>query len=143
MGIREEINERNPEEHKIAREVLNLDWYDVESQARRVIHHLVAKNKADDADLDTRMKAAGMFSAAQMLAGTPIDAFRKHAQVKDLDTFGQWLDLKCLEYVKMQARFELEKRRDDELYDWAVAHCAVFLETRVNFKAATGDSHES
>lgn len=87
-------------------------------------------------DLDSRMKAAGMLSVAQLLAGAPLDEFFKHRGVHDLDTFGRWLEMRRAECLKMQARFDLDKRRDDELYDWIVAHAAVFSEVHVNFKAA-------
>lgn len=97
----------------------------------------LAQSAGADADLDSRLIAAGMFSVSQLMAGTPIDAFRKHAGVNDLDTFSQWLDMKAKEYLTMQARMTLDKSEDDELYDWAFSHAAVFAEVRVNFKAAT------
>ncbi len=86
-------------------------------------------------DLDSRMRDAGMLSVAQLLAGAPLDAFVKHAGVNDLDTFGQWLEMRRAECLKMQARFQLDKREDDELYEWVTAHAAVFTEVHVNFKA--------
>ncbi|RJG10971.1 hypothetical protein D3879_14935 [Pseudomonas cavernicola] len=89
-------------------------------------------------DLESRMKAAGMLSVTELLAGAPIDAFVKHAGVNDLATFGQWLEMKRKEYVSLQARFTLDKREDDELYEWVVAHAAVFGEVHINFKSAAG-----
>jgi len=32
--------------HELARQILNLDWYDVESQARQVIEHMVKVENA-------------------------------------------------------------------------------------------------
>lgn len=48
MDIREEINANSPAHHALSREILGLDWYDVEGQARRVIDRMVesaAQNK--------------------------------------------------------------------------------------------------
>lgn len=89
-----------------------------------------------DASLDARMQAAGMFSVTQILAGKPIDAFIRHAGVSDLRTFDQWLGMKRAEFVKLQARFELAKREDDELYEWVMSHAATFSEVMINFKSA-------
>jgi hypothetical protein len=76
-----------------------------------------------------------MLSVAQLLAGAPLDAFVKHAGVNDLEAFGQWLEMRRAECLKMQARFQLDNREDDELYEWVTAHAAVFTEVHVNFKA--------
>lgn len=89
-----------------------------------------------DAALSDRLKAAGMITVEQILAGTPMDAFLKHAGVCDLDTFSQWVEMRRAEYLKMHARFALEKREDDELFDWITAHTAAFGEVMINFKAA-------
>lgn len=91
----------------------------------------------DDKTLDARLKAAGMLTATELMQGQPIDAFVKHAGVKDLATFSEWLDLKCREFLTLKARRSLEKQPEDEMYEWVFAHAAVFHEVRVNFKAAT------
>lgn len=41
--LRKRINEGSPEQHALSRKILGLDWYDTESQARRVIEHVVAQ----------------------------------------------------------------------------------------------------
>lgn len=93
--------------------------------------------EAAQGELDERMRAAGMFTVAEMLKGTPLDAFTKHAGVCDMDTFGQWLEMKRAEYLKMQARYDLgERDKSDDLYEWVIAHLAVFTEAHVNFRAA-------
>lgn len=89
-----------------------------------------------DAALAERMKAAGMMTAAEILAGSPMDVFMRHAGVRDLDTFGQWLRLRREESVKLHARLVLEGRENDELFDWVLSHSAAFGEALVNFKAA-------
>lgn len=86
--------------------------------------------------LDERLEAAGMLTVAQILAGAPLDAFIRHAGVHDLATFGQWLEMRRAESVRLQARFALEKRDGDELYEWVIAHAAAFSEVTLNFRAA-------
>ncbi|MFU5275023.1 hypothetical protein ACM7YY_09865 [Pseudomonas aeruginosa] len=90
-----------------------------------------------NARLDERLEAAGMLTVAQILAGAPLDAFIRHAGVHDLASFGQWLEMRRAESVRLQARFALEKRDDDELYEWVVAHAAAFSEVAINFRAAS------
>lgn len=89
-----------------------------------------------NARLDERLEAAGMLTVAQILAGAPLDAFIRHAGVHDLATFGQWLEMRRAESVRLQARFALEKRDGDELYEWVIAHAAAFSEVTINFRAA-------
>jgi hypothetical protein len=36
----------------------------------------------------------------------------------------------------MQVRMELDKQQDDEMYEWVIAHTAVFTEVLCNFRAA-------
>lgn len=42
--LRKRINEGSPREHALSRKILGLDWYDTESQARRVIEY-IAENE--------------------------------------------------------------------------------------------------
>lgn len=90
-----------------------------------------------DMALDDRLRAAGMLAVADVLKGQPLDAFTRHAGVNDLASFGQWLELRRAESLRLLARFDLgDLKKDDELYEWAVAHAAVFSEAHVNFRAA-------
>ncbi|WP_427121546.1 hypothetical protein [Pseudomonas aeruginosa] len=89
-----------------------------------------------NARLDDRLEAAGMLTVAQILAGAPLDAFIRHAGVRDLASFGQWLEMRRAESVRLKARFALDKREDDELYEWVIAHAAAFSEVAINFRAA-------
>ncbi|MBP5947933.1 hypothetical protein [Pseudomonas sp. P9(2020)] len=92
--------------------------------------------------LADRMKAAGMIPIDELMASSPLDVFMVHNGVNTLETFGQWLEMKRREYVTMHARFTLDKREDDELFEWVVAHAAVFGEVMVNFKAANSQTGE-
>lgn len=91
-----------------------------------------------DASLADRLKAAGMRTVADVMAGSPIDAFMRHAAVHDLDTFAQWLIMRREESVKLHSRLVLEGREEDEIFDWVLSHSAAFGEALVNFKAAMG-----
>lgn len=86
--------------------------------------------------LAARMRAAGMLTIDEMLSGAPLDKFIRHAGVHDLETYGQWLDMKCREFLTMQARRDMNKAPEDDLYEWVVAHAAVFQEARINFNVA-------
>ena len=94
-------------------------------------------------DLGARMKAAGMHSIDEMLAGTPMDTFVRNNSVVNLDTFGQWLEMKRREYITMQATLALDKHEDDEMFGWVLAHNSVFSEAHVNFKAAISNPAQS
>lgn len=89
-----------------------------------------------DMTLDERMKSAGMFSIEEMMAGPPIDSIIRHSGVCDMASYGEWLDIEYRSFTRMQARMELDGKEDDELYEWVLAHAAVFRAARVNFKAA-------
>lgn len=108
-------------------------------QTKRELDQLKAKLMHQEAEAGTlaeRMKAAGMMTVDELLAGAPLDAFTRHAGVNSLEAFGQWLEMRRREYVTMQAKRTLDKREDDELYEWVLAHAGVFGEVHVNFKAA-------
>jgi hypothetical protein len=87
-------------------------------------------------ELDQRMKAAGMIPLSGLLCGQPIDAFIRHAGVVDLKSFEQWLSMRHVETQAARARMDLEKKEGDELYEWTLAHAAVFHEVMVNYRAA-------
>tara|TARA_R110002072_G_scaffold287391_1_gene453010 strand:- start:268 stop:972 length:705 start_codon:yes stop_codon:yes gene_type:complete len=86
--------------------------------------------------IDARMKAAGMMTIAEMLESPPLTAFHVHAGVTDLDSFEKWLVMEWQSYTTQQAELQLDNREDDELFEWVVAHSAVFLEVLINFRAA-------
>lgn len=86
--------------------------------------------------LADRMRAAGMMTIDEMMAGAPLDGFIRDAGVHDLDSYGQWLDKKCRHFLAMQAERELNKDPEDDMYEWVIAHAAAFQEARINFNAA-------
>lgn len=89
-------------------------------------------------DLSARLQANGMFTIEQMLQ--PLSRFQIHASMKDLDAFDGWLEAKCREYTSMQARYDLGDRdKEDDLYEWIVAHCGAYHDALVNFRAARKD----
>ena len=86
--------------------------------------------------LDARLKAAGMMTIAEMLESPPLTAFHVHAGVTDLTSFERWLEMKWQSYTTQQAALQLDNREDDELFEWVVAHSAVFSSVLINFRAA-------
>ena len=91
--------------------------------------------------LDERMKAAGMMSVTEMLERNHIDKWIGNHAVTDLESFERWIRTKREEFIRLQARIELDKEQDGDLYEWAVAHNAVFSEVLVNFRQAMSESH--
>jgi len=94
------------------------------------------RQEVESGTLAERMKAAGMMTVDEMLSGAPMDAFHRHAGVNSLETFAQWIEMRRREFLVMRAKRSLDKREDDELYEWVLAHSGVFSEVHINFKAA-------
>lgn len=92
---------------------------------------------AGQSDLDARLKAAGMYSVAELMAGTPVDKWRAHSSMDNLQFFGEWLERKTREYKVMAAGYDIgDKDKSDELYEWVLAHSGAFHDVLVNFRAA-------
>lgn len=91
-------------------------------------------------DLDARMAAAGMMPMSEMLRNIPVGNFMAHAGVKDLATFGDWLKMRRESMLRMQVNMELDHLQSDDLYEWVIAHAAVFTEVLCNFQVAMGKS---
>ena len=87
-------------------------------------------------DIDTRMKNAGLLSAAEIIAGQPIDAFMKHAGVGDLESLLKGSEMRRAEFLRMQAKYELGDNQKDDMYEWVISHVAAFSELHVNIRAA-------
>jgi len=88
--------------------------------------------------LAQRMKEAGMMSIEEMVGNTPLSAMRAHRGVTDLEKFEEWLIMRRKEFLSMQIGMTLDKKEDDEMYEWTLAHSAVFAEVLANFRQATG-----
>ncbi|HGE8241198.1 hypothetical protein LZT27_14665 [Aeromonas veronii] len=84
-------------------------------------------------ELDKALAAMGMLTASQMISGNPL---QRHAGVCDMDTFGQWLDMRHKELLRLKAGMLVDGKEDSELYEWVMAHHAAFSEVLVNFKSA-------
>lgn len=95
-----------------------------------------AKNEPADATLDSRMRAAGMTPLSEMLANIPMERWLTHTGVNDLMSFEAWLFMRREEMLRLQTKMQLDKQEDDELYEWVIAHAAVFTEVLCNFRAA-------
>jgi hypothetical protein len=116
---------------------LNFSRYEFTDIGISVVERLIAQPLSGT--LDERMKAANMLSVAHVLAGGLLDGVRTHAGVHNLDTFRQWLEMRRGEIIRMYAPYDLgEKSMDDDMYEWVLAHSAVFAEVHINFKAAIG-----
>jgi hypothetical protein len=96
-----------------------------------------ARDGGTGADLDDRLRAAGMFTIPEMMGETPLTRWEVHSGMTDLKFFGEWLDRKVVEYMRMRVDYEIgEKDKTDDLYEWVLAHSAAFATIRTNFRAA-------
>jgi len=96
-------------------------------------------NAQADADvvesLDARMKAAGMYTVAEMMGVTPLTKWMSNPAINTIEAFSEWLDRKVSEYLRMKAAYDLgDKDESDELYEWVQAHAAVFSTIRDQFQ---------
>lgn len=85
--------------------------------------------------LDKEMTALGMIPLSEMMDSNPMGKFTLHKGVDNLDLFGEWLDMRYTSMMKMKCRFILDKKEDDELYEWVLSHAAVLGEIRAQFNA--------
>jgi hypothetical protein len=108
--------------------------YEFTDVGTSVIQRLSAND--DKLGLDERLKAANLYSVAELLASGPLDGFHVHAGVHNLETFRQWLEMRRGEILRLQGRYDLGDRPKDELYEWVYSHTAAFSEVHINFKAA-------
>lgn len=90
--------------------------------------------------LDEELKAAGLLTVKELMNGQPTDGFLAHAGVSNLNTFSEWLNMRSEEMLKMKARMILDKREDEELFEWVLSHCSAFNEVRINLNAALANS---
>lgn len=82
-------------------------------------------------DLDGRMKAAGMYTIAEMMGVTPLTRWKSNPAINTIEAFSEWLDRKSAEYLQMKAGYDLgDKAETDELYEWVLAHTGAFTSVR-------------
>lgn len=79
-----------------------------------------------DAELAEKMKAKGMLSIEEILAGNLMGVYSTHKAVTDLEGLLWWVESKHKEYLKMRLRYEVGGKERDDLYEWVLAHCGVF-----------------
>lgn len=91
--------------------------------------------------LDAKLRAAGMLSVADLLKGAPLDSFIKHAGVTDFPSLITWAEMRRAEYLRQVALYELgERDKNDDLYEWVIAHSAAFNELHVNLRSLLPES---
>lgn len=87
--------------------------------------------------LDEQMKAAGMATIDEMVASLTDNPLLLQAEVVDLATFEEWLEAQYRHFLGMQARRQLEKQEDDEMFEWTLAHSALFGSVLAHYRKAT------
>lgn len=87
-------------------------------------------------DINTRLKEAGMMTIPEMKQSLIDHPFLANADVTDLRSFRNWLHMRHKEMAEMQAKMILDKKEDDDLYEWVLSHCAVLSEVIANFEKA-------
>ena len=89
------------------------------------------------ADLDARMKDAGMIPLSELLAGgQPTDKWTAHIGIQTYDHFEEWLTRRYTEFMRMRMAYELgDEDKNDELYEWVFAHSSALGEVLTNWRA--------
>jgi hypothetical protein len=90
-------------------------------------------------ELDKQMKEAGMSTIDEMVASLTDNPLLLQAEVVDLATFESWLEMKTREYSKMQAIRQIKKHEDDEMFEWILAHAALFSSVLAHYRKATAN----
>lgn len=114
----------------IAEQLVTIKRY----QAELAMANAHNERLTDKRPLDVRMKEAGMITLTEIWSGMPIDNFIKTKEVTTLDYFEKWLESRYKEVSSMFAKRTVEKEEDDDMYEWVLAHSAVFKEVLLNFK---------
>ncbi len=84
-----------------------------------------------------------MMTIQEMKKSLLNNPFLANADVTDLNAFNDWLNMRYEEMSKMHAKMLLEKKEDEELYEWVLSHCAAFGEVLVNFKKAINQTSQT
>lgn len=101
---------------------------DFERRIKSALEPAPIATQEADADLDERMKAAGMIPLSELLESHgPMEKWMRHADVHTFDDFCLWVKMKQREFMTMRMKYELGDRdKDDDLFEWVFAHAAVF-----------------
>lgn len=87
-------------------------------------------------EIDERLVDAGMMAVEDAIRGSIKSSFHIHAGVSNFESYERWLTMKRREALTGMATFQMEKREDDEMFEWYVAHNGVFAAALDNFLAA-------
>lgn len=85
--------------------------------------------------LDKRLKDAGMITLSDILKGTELSKFSLHKNVRNMDDFEKWLEMRYIEMMKLKTTMLLDEEDNDELYEWTLSHYAVLSEVYNQFNA--------
>jgi len=80
----------------------------------------------DDQELAAAMKAKGMLSIDEILAGNLMGKFSTHCGVNTIEDLLWWVESKHKQYLKMRLEYEVGGKEKDDLYEWVFAHSGVF-----------------
>lgn len=87
--------------------------------------------------LDQKLRDAGMVTVAELMAGSMLDGFIKHNQVNDIPSLFSWVEMRRSQFALRKIPYDLgEKDESDDMYEWILAHYAVFTEIHINMKEA-------
>lgn len=93
-----------------------------------------------DIELAERMKAAGMITIDEAINGGPMDLFLSHTGVRDMETYGQWLEMRRRELVKQVACHDLKIHvLNDDVLDFILGQSYAVGCAHINLKRANGD----
>lgn len=123
---------------------MSEDWHKA-SDGAADLRQQVAQDlgSEQDDDLNARLKAAGMYSIPEMMGVTPLSRWTVQAGMTDLTFFEKWLERRLAQSLRMRVGYELgDNDKDDELYEWVLAHSTVLSEVLENFKAANAASSQ-
>lgn len=93
------------------------------------------KSTTEVAELDIKMKDLGMIPLSKMLNTNPMGIYGTHKNVNNLVQFEQWLNMRFEEMMKLKVSMILNKKEDDEMYEWVLSHAAVLGEIKSQFNA--------
>jgi hypothetical protein len=89
-----------------------------------------------DKTLDERMVEAGMIPLSEILTcKLPVDKWRVHTGVKDIESFKWWVEMRLKEFMTMRINQDLDDT-EDEMYEWILAQSNCYHEVLTNLIAA-------
>jgi hypothetical protein len=98
-----------------------------------------AISKEEISHIDDALIAKGMIPMSSILKESPIEAFMGHVGVDSMVYFERWLTMRLNETIKYKSMMIAKAGgppEDDEMFEWAMSHAAVYQEVMVNFRNA-------